>query len=216
MAGARGSVPRPRVTPAVVLLALAALVGVALVAIGLRGAFEPPSTPAASQPPSPTARATRPPSPPGSVAPGAPSGPGPAQPTPPATPPATGDPLLEGLLAEGDLPGLASPSGPEEGTRYDIDESAFEANDGIRVVSRTWQSLADTGLAAVFDFRMQFPTDEAARAYLDAAEPVLSEGAATGQRPIPPRRPSAPTRGSSASRPAGRTARCCCGPICSA
>lgn len=94
------------------------------------------------------------------------------------------DPLMSGLLTEGDLPGLSSPLGPQEGTDYDIDVAAFEANGGIRVVSRTWQSLADTGLAAVFDFRMQLPTDAAAAAYLAAAETVLSETAATGQSPI--------------------------------
>jgi hypothetical protein len=102
-----------------------------------------------------------------------------------ASPATLDDPLLEGLLTEADLPGLVSPTGPQEGTEYDIDDAAFEANDGIRVVSRTWQSLADTGVAAVFDIRMQFPTDEAAAAYLAAAEPVLSERSANGQSPIP-------------------------------
>ena len=90
---------------------------------------------------------------------------------------ATMDPLLSGLLTETDLPGLSSPLGAQEGSDFDIDDAAFEANDGIRVVSRTWQSLADSGLAAVFDFRMQLPTEAAAAAYLAAAEPVLSEAA---------------------------------------
>ncbi|MFN8519993.1 MAG: hypothetical protein U0667_11535 [Chloroflexota bacterium] len=76
------------------------------------------------------------------------------------------DPLLLGLLDAADLPGLASPEGPGEGTRYDIDDVAFEASRGIRIVSQTWQSLSDGGLAAVFDFRMQFPSAAAAAAYL--------------------------------------------------
>jgi hypothetical protein len=97
----------------------------------------------------------------------------------------TEDPLISGLLDETDLPGLSSPLGPQEGSEFDIDDAAFEANDGIRVVSQSWQSLADTGLAGVFDFRFQFPTDAAAAAYLDAAEPVLSEAAANGQSPLP-------------------------------
>jgi hypothetical protein len=93
--------------------------------------------------------------------------------------------LLLGLLTEAELPGMVSPLGPQEGTGYDIDAQAFQANGGIRVVSREWQSLADTGFAAVFDFRMQFPSEAAATAYLATAEPTLSEAAATGQSPVP-------------------------------
>ncbi len=95
------------------------------------------------------------------------------------------DPILAGMLQEADLPGMESPLGPEDGTSYDIDDTAFTANGGIRVTSRVWQSIADEGLSAVFDFRMQLPSDEAAAAYLHAAEPVLSEATANGQTPVP-------------------------------
>lgn len=154
-------------------LGLVGLLGAALIAIGLGGAL------GSSPTPRPTAVSS--PSPSASPAPASPS---PSSSVPPSAVPAD-DPLLAGLLGESDLPGMSAPLGPQEGADFDIDESAFEANDGIRVASQAWQSLADTGLAAVFDFRMQFPTDAAAAAYLDAAEPILSESAATGQRPVP-------------------------------
>lgn len=165
------------------LLAAAALIGVAVIVIGLGGALDPGPTPSVA--PSSAVSATAG----SSIAPPQATGPAPALPSevatdaPAASP--TVDPLLMGLLAEPDLPGMSSPLGPQEGTDYAIDDDAFEANDGIRVVSRTWRSLADSGLAAVFDFRMQFPTDAAAGAYLEAAEPVLSEAEATGQSPVP-------------------------------
>jgi hypothetical protein len=162
-----------------IVVGLAALVPIAL---GLS------STPVASEPSAPSAPSAAPAmtGSPDATDTGSPAPPRSARPLPSASSSLapTQDPLLAGLLTESDLPGLASPLGPSEGAEFDIDGSAFEANGGIRVVSRTWQSLADSGLAAVFDFRMQFPTDAAASAYLEAAEPVLSEATATGQRAI--------------------------------
>lgn len=176
--------PRPTRPPGRALiggLALAATVGLAIIAIGLGGREGPGPTQAPGASTGAISRASA-----GSGAPpGAPSsGPASDVASPPTSGAPTDDPLLRGLLTDQDLSGLASPLGPQEGTDYDIDEAAFTANDGIRVVSRVWQSLADSGLAAVFDFRMQFPSDAAAAAYLTAAEPVLSEAAANGQRPI--------------------------------
>lgn len=89
------------------------------------------------------------------------------------------------MLQAEDLPGLTDPLGPQEGTDYDIDDAAFDAHGGIRVTSRVWQASGNSGPTAVFDFRMQFPSDDAAAAYLTDAEPILSESAATGQRPVP-------------------------------
>ena len=160
-------------------LAIIGMLGVVLVALGLGGASGPALTPTPSVP----VTATR------SEAPTHLASPSPmpsvVSSSAPASGPATGDPLLSGLLDEADLPGLASPLGAQEGSAFDIDDAAFVANGGIRVVSRAWQSLADSGLAGVFDFRMQFPTEAAAAAYLAAAEPMLSEAATNGQSPVP-------------------------------
>lgn len=183
MARASGSGQRPLGWPVIATLTVVGLVGLALVVVGLAGVGPVTSRPSVSTLPSHAGG-----SPTGPVATGpAPTGPATTASTSagPASPSPARDPLVDGLLAEADLPGMASPLGPQEGTTYDIDDAAFEASGGIRVVSRTWQSLADTGLAAVFDFRMQFPTDAAAAAYLEAAEPVLSEATATGQSPVP-------------------------------
>lgn len=168
-------------------LALLGIGGLLVIAFGLSGALGP--TPlAAVTTSSPAVRPSATHASPTAVPPAASAGPtssaGPADPSPAASA-VTTDPLLLGLLTESDLPGMSSPMGPREGTDFDIDTPAFDANDGIRVVSREWQSLADTGLAAVFDFRMQFPSEGAASAYLAAAEDVLSETAATGQMPVP-------------------------------
>lgn len=173
---------RPTDRAVVAGLALVGVLGLAIVAIGLGGVMGPgPTTPApgTAGAPSPSASLGDAPTPPVTQAPTDAPSPSIGQPASPDM-----DPLLLGLLTEGDLPGLSSPIGPQEGSDYDIDDAAFAANDGIRVVSRVWQSLEDAGLAAVFDFRMQFPSDAAAAAYLDAAEPVLSEAAANDQRPI--------------------------------
>jgi hypothetical protein len=166
---------------AIVALTLVGILGLVIVAVGLGGMAGTTPTQA------PTSTATA--SPAASTSPMAPTpAPTPAPSHPSATSAATAqpspDPLVLGLLGQDDLPGLSSPLGVQEGTDYDIDEGAFEANGGIRVVSREWQSLADTGLAAVFDFRMQFPSEAAATAYLDAAEAILSEADATGQTPV--------------------------------
>jgi len=174
MAGTGGSARRTGFALPAVILTLVAVVGIALVAVGLAGVLGPSPTPAPSFVASSTAPVATDPAPRTSAEPSV---------GPDAS--AMDDPLLLGLLDAADLPGLASPEGPEEGTRYDIDDVAFEANGGIRIVSQTWQSLSDGGLAAVFDFRMQFPSAAAAAAYLEAAEPVLSERAATGQQPVP-------------------------------
>jgi hypothetical protein len=95
------------------------------------------------------------------------------------------DQLVAGLLQASDLPaGLLPVTEVLEGTDYDIDDAAFAANDGVRIVSRTWGSETDAGTSIVFDFRMQFPTPEAASAYLAAALPTLSESDTTGLRPV--------------------------------
>lgn len=184
MAGAEDPGRRLRGAVALTGLAVIGVLGVVLVAIGLGGVSGPTPTPGASARPSSILGPVR------SSVPSTAASPSPEAPltSPSALPSAApaGDPLLSGLLREADLPGLSSPTGAQEGdSDFDIDDAAFEANQGIRVVSRSWQSLADSGLAAVFDFRMQFPTDAAAVAYLDAAEAVLSEAEATGQSPVP-------------------------------
>ncbi len=92
---------------------------------------------------------------------------------------------MAGLLQAADLPAEMGPTGDvQEGTDYDIDDAAFMANDGVRIVSRTWGMNPAAGPSIVFDFRMQFPTPEAAAAYLVAAMPTLSEATTTGLTPL--------------------------------
>ncbi len=92
---------------------------------------------------------------------------------------------MASLLQAADLPpGMVPATGPQEGSSYDIDDAAFVANDGTRIVSRTWGMDGDAGSSIVFDFRMQFPTPDAASAYLAAALPTLSETATTGLQPL--------------------------------
>jgi hypothetical protein len=162
-------------------LTLIGVVGLALVLVGLGGTLgpAPTATQAAARSPAASAHASP------VASPSLPAGSPRPVPSADASMPPTDDPLLLGLLTDADLPGLVSPLGPQDGTDYDIDGNAFGANGGIRVVSRVWQSLADTGLAAVFDFRMQFPTEAAAAAFLADADPVLSDADATGHSPVP-------------------------------
>ena len=109
-------------------------------------------------------------------------------PSSPASPPASptaDDPLVAGLLQLADLPaGMEAATDVQEGTDYDIDDAAFMAQDGVRIVSRTWGLEQDAGPSVVFDFRMQFATPEQAAAYLAAAMPTLSETTASGLTPL--------------------------------
>ena len=112
-------------------------------------------------------------------------GPGASLSASPGTSPAAVDMLAAGLLQFEDLPaGMVPATEVQDGTDYDIDDPAFVANDGTRIVSRTWGLESTDGTSIVFDFRMQFPTPEAASAYLAAALPTLSESQTTGLRPL--------------------------------
>jgi hypothetical protein len=92
-------------------------------------------------------------------------------------------PLVDTLLRAGDLPNYLQPEGIDDPTPFEIDQAAFEANGGSRAISQMWQSQAGPVLAVV-DFRMALPTAEDAAAYLDAAEPILSEASDTGLMPV--------------------------------
>jgi hypothetical protein len=87
--------------------------------------------------------------------------------------------LEGGLLQPADLPEYLVSSGIEDPTTFDIDQATFEAKGGERAISQAWAS-PDGPVYAVIDFRMQLPTAEAAIAYLDAAEPILSEADSGG------------------------------------
>ncbi|MEZ4597491.1 MAG: hypothetical protein R3C32_12130 [Chloroflexota bacterium] len=91
--------------------------------------------------------------------------------------------LVGSLLTTEDLPpGLVS-QGIDEPPRFDIDDASFQALGGLRAVGQVWQRAGGTPLI-VFDHRMAFPDADAAAAYLDAAEPILSEAAASGLTPV--------------------------------
>jgi pimeloyl-ACP methyl ester carboxylesterase len=88
------------------------------------------------------------------------------------------DDVSGALLIAEDVPdGLAS-DGPTHDPQFDFDIADFEANGGLDAVDQIWtvpEVTTDTAIAVVFDFRFLFPDEASAAAYLDAAEPVLSE-----------------------------------------
>jgi hypothetical protein len=95
------------------------------------------------------------------------------------------DALVAGLLQAAELPAAMVPATDvQEGTDYDIDDAAFMARQGIRIVSRTWGMSEGAGPSIVFDLRMQFASPDQASAYLTAAMPILSEAATTGLTPL--------------------------------
>jgi hypothetical protein len=82
------------------------------------------------------------------------------------------------LLAE-DVPStLGSAMGITHEPQFDYDIASFEANGGLDAAAQIWEAATmapDDPVLIVFDFRFLFPDAEAAQAYLDAAESVLSE-----------------------------------------
>jgi hypothetical protein len=85
----------------------------------------------------------------------------------------------EALLLAEDLPeGMQSLGGITTEPAFDIDSVSFEEAGGLAAVAQTWQSATvdlTTRVVIVFDFRMLFPDETAAAAYLDGAEEILSE-----------------------------------------
>jgi hypothetical protein len=91
-------------------------------------------------------------------------------------PTAASDPLAASLLAEADLPGFVGRD-LDDPSDLDIDRVAFDEQRGIETRIRAWVSQEE---GVVFDYRMRFPTPDAALAYLATAEPTLSEAADAG------------------------------------
>lgn len=82
------------------------------------------------------------------------------------------------LLVAGDMPDGLLPRGVLPSSDFDIDGASYESNGGLEIATQTWNREAIHGTEAVavaIDFRMLFPDEAAAQAYLDAAEPILSE-----------------------------------------
>jgi hypothetical protein len=86
------------------------------------------------------------------------------------------DRLASSLLMADDLPGFVGRD-LEDPTELDIDRLAFDEHGGSEVAARAWVSQ-DAGV--VFDQRMLLPSSKAALAYLEAAEPTLSEADVAG------------------------------------
>lgn len=95
-----------------------------------------------------------------------------------ASPPPARERLLQSLLAAEDLPGFTGRA-LDDPSDLDIDRVAFDAQRGMEHMARAWVSQE---LGVVFDHRMLFPTSQAAREYLTAAEPTLSEADDAGLR----------------------------------
>jgi len=124
-----------------------------------------------------------------------PASPVPASPVTSAPPAPAGSPvpvggLVDSLLQAADLPSsLVSHGIATDDAGLDIDLDAFYANGGVSLATQLWQSATADAVAAVFDFRMQFATSEAAAAYLAAAEPTLSERDSSGLVAVPDAQP---------------------------
>ena len=104
----------------------------------------------------------------------------------PLSPAPSGD-LASALLVASDLPSGMISQGVKDATDFDIDTEAFTAHEGIAKVDQTWTAPEQGPVAITFDFRFLFPDPEAAQAYLDDAEEVLSERdpAASGLTLVP-------------------------------
>jgi hypothetical protein len=85
--------------------------------------------------------------------------------------PTSEDALNSSFLQADDLPSEASGGQPKL-TAPDLTSPEFKASKGIRQASATWSGKT---FSSLFDIRFQFPTPDAAGAFLDAAEPDLSE-----------------------------------------
>jgi hypothetical protein len=92
---------------------------------------------------------------------------------------ATDAPDVSGaLLMAEDIPAELSPGGVTHEPAFDFDTPSFDASGGLDKAAQTWQAaevLPDMPVLVVFDFRFLFPDPDAAQAYLEAAEPILSE-----------------------------------------
>ena len=99
--------------------------------------------------------------------------------------PATPDQLLSAaLLTAADLPTALTTDGISDGASFETAVKAYQASGGVGVREQTWSASTPTPIYRLFDFRMLFPSPEQAQAYLDAAEPLLSEVAVSGLKPI--------------------------------
>ena len=82
------------------------------------------------------------------------------------------------LLVAEEAPEGLLPLGIEDATEFDIDFPSYDANGGLDKANQKWSRNTLEGterVAAMIDFRMLFPDDAAAQAYLDEAEEILSE-----------------------------------------
>jgi hypothetical protein len=93
------------------------------------------------------------------------------------------DALIASLLTAEDVPPGTTSQGIDEPPRFTIDEASFAANGGTRAVGQVWERT-EAPLMFVFDHRMELPDAASAAAYLDAAEPILSEADASGLAPV--------------------------------
>jgi hypothetical protein len=134
----------------------------------------PSEAPSASEPPSRT-------SPPVPTPTAAPTEVATESPPGSAVDPTTAQVLLDSLLDPRSVDSTATSTGPKVETATDV--AAFADNGGLRVGSQTI-SFGDN---TVFDIRYQFPDAASAGAFLDAAEPELSEtsnGLASATPPV--------------------------------
>src|SRR4051812_1689040 len=90
--------------------------------------------------------------------------------------------VIASMLSEGDVDPTATSSGVDVSTEAD-DLPGFAASGGLRRVGQTFET---EDFMTVYDFRYQFPTDEAASDFLDAEELNLGEVDNGASRAEPP------------------------------
>ena len=81
--------------------------------------------------------------------------------------------LIQTLLDTRDVPDGLEAGDLEEGD--EVDDPAWAANDGIRVVRTVWRGSTDEPIQAIYDYRYQFPDAESAAAFYTDAEDSLAE-----------------------------------------
>ena len=83
--------------------------------------------------------------------------------------------LVATLLAADELPTDLEPGQLEESET--VNDPAFAANNGIRVVRIVWEGAGEGEINTLFDYRYQFPDEDDAATFIEDAKPFLSEAA---------------------------------------
>ena len=112
-------------------------------------------------------------------------------------------------------PGCHRRWGRRRARTFDIDDPAFVANDGIRMVSRTWSRSPTAGSPSCSTSGCSSPPRPRRPRTSTPPSPPCRRWPPPASHPCPRRPSSAPIAVCTGWRPRARTARCCSGPTCS-